>query len=182
MAANSIALNASGVALNPATTGFFVNPIRDATGTTFYPVSYNGTTKEVFSNVGDLTIGGNTIINGTILSVGNNLVQNLSATTNNTAQNGTTILTAAQVLGGIIYESSISNNTITQLPTATELFNAGLKLNVFYSLNVYKAGNKSHKIAVGTGGTLLGSSDSGSGNPFITKIILTSSTAYNLYC
>ena len=44
--AGSIALNGSGVALNPAVAGFFVNPIR-ADATAQLPLQYNSTTKEV---------------------------------------------------------------------------------------------------------------------------------------
>ena len=45
-AANSIALNASATALNPATTGFFVAPLR-STNTTTISLGYNTATNEI---------------------------------------------------------------------------------------------------------------------------------------
>jgi hypothetical protein len=57
--ANSIVINASGVALNGSAAGFFVDPIR-STATATGPVMYNTTTKELFYNT-VLEFAGSTI-------------------------------------------------------------------------------------------------------------------------
>jgi hypothetical protein len=125
-AANSIALNATGVSLNPSTTGFFVDPIinRAATSTALY---YNTTTKEVTS--GTAASGGvpytgaaqgvdlgayDLKVNGLTVGRGNGNVDSNTASGNYTlASNTTGAYNTATGLGALYANTTGAANTAT---------------------------------------------------------------------
>ena len=83
----SICLNATGLGLNPTTSGLFIEPVRDLSpGTDAYQVFYDTTTKEMFYNPADpgednltsvsITYASTTLISGVFTE--NNLSENLS--------------------------------------------------------------------------------------------------------
>jgi hypothetical protein len=83
---NSICLNATGLGLNPTTSGLFIDPVRDLSpGTNAYNVFYDTDTKEMFYNPADpspsltsvsITYASTTLISGVLTE--NNLSENLS--------------------------------------------------------------------------------------------------------
>jgi hypothetical protein len=163
MTSGSIAVNASGNALNPTVAGLFVDPVRGTTGpaNTQYPLAYNSTSKEVYKNTGDVVIGGNATISGdttisgnatisgTVLTVGNSTIQNITANEISTSGNvGSYTITLSNILNGLLWNAHTSNNYIYYMPTAATLYNNGngLKLNTYYSLTICRAGNSAHII------------------------------------
>jgi len=67
-AAHSIAINGSGVELNPSEAGFYVDPIRANNAVGGYVTAYNTTTKELVSTDVAIDNGGITLANGTVIS------------------------------------------------------------------------------------------------------------------
>jgi hypothetical protein len=65
---HSIAINGSGVELNPSEAGFYVNPIRANNAVGGYVTAYNTTTKELVSTDVAIDNAGITLANGTIIS------------------------------------------------------------------------------------------------------------------
>ncbi|MCZ2484981.1 beta strand repeat-containing protein [Aquirufa antheringensis] len=92
-AANSIALNASGVNLNPASSGFYVDPVNNASTSSF--LFYNPTSKEITYNAIP-TLNQNTTGNATTATTAGNI----TATSNTTLTSLVNLATVGTITTG----------------------------------------------------------------------------------
>jgi hypothetical protein len=184
-AANSILLNASGTGLNPASSGLYVSPIRDATGSTgTYPVSYNKTTNEVYNNVGNLVVGGNLTIQGSIVNVGSTQIRAQSITSYTGSFTGNTIpLSGAAVIGGIVYYSDGTSNGFTYaFPTYANLISAGATVGSIFQVILACNSISKFNITVDATGIRYGSGEALANTTLRTVILqMNNNNTYSLY-
>ncbi len=95
-AANSIALNASGTSLNPAASGFYVDPVNNASTSSF--LFYNTTTKEITYNAIP-TLNQNTTGNAANATTATT-AGNITATSNTTLTSLSNLATVGTITGG----------------------------------------------------------------------------------
>jgi len=121
--ANSIVLNASGVALNPATaSAFYVNPVRNLPANSTYNLQYNPTTFEVssFLNNNNVMMEDFDMYDTTTNFFGNRLSFTESGSGATTYYSGVyeaTILAGAQYRRGILQMATAGSSTSTLLIT-----------------------------------------------------------------
>ena len=101
--ANSIALNASGNALSPSNSGFYVDPVNNASTSSF--LFYNTTTKEITYNAIP-TLNQNTTGNATTATTAGNI----TATSNSTLTSLSNLATVGTITSGTWSGSVIGSN------------------------------------------------------------------------
>ncbi len=99
-------------------------------------MTYNTTTSEIYNNTGNLTIGGNVTILGSIVNVGSTQIRAQSVSNYGTTSASSITLTAQDIIGGIVYTDCTVATFNYTFPTAASLSAAGVASGSIFQISL----------------------------------------------